>query len=118
MGCGCPKCNNSKGEMSIMKILDDVKINYEYQKSFKDCRNKLPLSFDFYLIDYNICIEFDGRQHFQIIEKWGGIDELASTQKRDQIKNEYCHNNNIRLYRIKYDEDINLRMGDIIKNLI
>jgi len=36
-----------------------MKIKYINQKRFKKCKNKLPLPFDFYLPDLNICIEYD-----------------------------------------------------------
>jgi len=64
------------------------------------------LSFDFYLPEHNTCIEFDGKQHYEIIEKWGGLENLKDIQKRDKIKNLYCKENNVNLIRIKYDEDI------------
>jgi hypothetical protein len=54
---GCPKCNASKGEIMIEKILVKNNINYTCQKPIK-CGTKI-LKFDFYLIDFNIAIEFD-----------------------------------------------------------
>jgi len=109
-GNGCPNCNNSMGEMLIKKILDDKNIKYESEKKFKNCKNIFELPFDFYLPIYNICIEFDGEQHFKPIKYFGGKKEFKKLQKRDQIKNEYCKNNNIHLVRIKYDESINEKL--------
>ena len=60
---GCPYCKKSTGEKIIYTILKKNKINFIEQKKFKDCRNKLPLPFDFYLPDYNLCIEYQGEQH-------------------------------------------------------
>ncbi len=84
---GCPKCIESRGESSIEKILNKYNIKYEKQKKFINCRYKKLLSFDFYLPDYNICIEFDGRQHFESIELFGGDEYLKNIQKHDKIKN-------------------------------
>ena len=41
--------------------------NYKFltQHKFNDCKFKKPLPFDFYLPEYNMCIEFDGEQHFK-----------------------------------------------------
>ena len=64
------------------------------------------LPFDFYLKNLNICIEFNGKQHYEPIEYFGGINSLKSQIKRDLIKREYCYNNNIHLIIIKYDDDI------------
>lgn len=57
---GCPKCNQSIGEKMIERFLIKNNINYIYQKKFSDCKDKSLLSFDFYLPDYNTCIEFNG----------------------------------------------------------
>lgn len=107
-GAGCPRCNSSKGEIKIMKFLNNINLLYEEQKKFKDCKNKNPLPFDFYLPEYNICIEYDGEQHY--IPKSFSSDNsietkqknLENIQKRDKIKTDYCIKNNIKLIRISY----------------
>ena len=103
---GCQKCTESKGEKEIRELLEKYKIKYTKQKRFNKCKNKNTLPFDFYLSDYNICIEFDGIHHFEPVKFWHGIEYFEKVQKNDNIKNEYCKNNNIRLIRIKYDENI------------
>lgn len=103
---GCPRCNSSKGEIEIIKRLENLKINFETQKKFNDCKYKQNLSFDFYLPEYNICIEYDGEQHYKSVEHWGGDTSFNIRLKRDQIKNDYCLNNNIILYRINHKQNI------------
>lgn len=100
---GCPYCNESKGENNICNILESKNIKYIRQYKFNDCMNILPLPFDFYLPDYKTCIEFDGIQHFKPIDFWGGKQNLNYIKNNDNIKNEYCKNNNIKLIRIKYN---------------
>jgi len=106
IGQGCPKCNNSHGENEIEKILNNKNILFETQKKFKNCKDKYYLPFDFYLPEYNLCIEFDGIQHFKPIDYFGGEEKFKLQQKRDSIKNIYCKENNINLLRIKYNENI------------
>lgn len=113
---GCPICKESKGERIIRNFLDQNSIKYEYQKAFDDCIFKSQLFFDFYLIDYNLCIEYDGEQHDQLVEYWGGINGLEMRKIRDNIKNEYCINNNIKLLRIRYSDKIEEKLYDNIKN--
>jgi len=113
-GVGCPFCIKYKGEEKISKILKDNNIKFIRQKTFNDCKNIKKLYFDFYLPDYNICIEYDGKQHYESVEYFGGIKEFKNIQKRDRIKNEYCSKNNIILIRISYNDNIN----EIINNLI
>lgn len=74
--------------------------------TFDDCRDINLLPFDFYLPDYNLCIEYDGIHHFEINEYFGGVDRLKYTKKHDKIKNIYCKLNNIKLIRISYKDDI------------
>lgn len=113
-GHGCTYCRESKNENKISLILDNLNILYEREKRFKNCKNHRPLPFDFYLSEHNICIEYDGEHHYHSNKYFGGDKRLKYTQKNDQIKNEYCLNNNIRLIRIKYDENIE----EILNNLL
>jgi hypothetical protein len=103
---GCPICSESIGESEIRNLLTNNKIKFVKWKRFSDCKDKKPLPFDFYLLDYNTCIEFNGEQHYRPIEWFGGIDGFKKQEKRDKIKMEYCKNNNIPLIIIKYDENI------------
>jgi very-short-patch-repair endonuclease len=103
---GCPICKSSKGELTIKQWLDGKNINYIQQYRFPDCRNILPLSFDFYLPDYNMCIEYDGRQHFGVYDIFGGNLGYEKTKKRDGIKTNYCEENGVLLLRIKYNDNI------------
>lgn len=117
-GSGCPYCMDSKGEKKIMEILDKIGLNYITQKTFPDCKYKQKLHFDFYLTELNILIEYDGIQHFKPVEIFGGEKTLKETKIRDKIKNNYCKDNNIQLYRIRYDENIEERLNIILKEYL
>ena len=95
----------SKGEQKIINILKKYNISYVYQKTFNDCRDKLPLPFDFYIQEYNLCIEFDGMHHYKPI--WGE-DRFLTTKLHDAMKDNYCRWNDIDLLRISYLENKNL----------
>lgn len=60
------------------------------------------LRFDFYLSDYNILIEYNGKQHYYSIPYFGGEDTLKRQKVNDAIKEKYCQDNNIKLIRIPY----------------
>ena len=123
-GSGCPKCNQSKGERLIEIFLTKNKIKYITQKKFEDCKNISHLLFDFYLPDFNTCIEFNGIQHYYPIDLFGGKEEFEITKKRDSIKLEYCKTNEIRLIIIKQDKkhinipDVNRQIHDILSQFI
>jgi predicted nucleic acid-binding Zn-ribbon protein len=105
-GCGCPKCNVSKGEEKIKTYLSLKNISFEVQKTFGGCKKKRLMKFDFYLPDYNLCIEYDGEQHFKPLKHFGGEKDLTERQENDKIKTNYCLENRISLLRIRYDENI------------
>ena len=117
MRCGCPFCKESKGEKIIKNFLIDNNISFEQQKKFDDCKYKLKLPFDFYLSELNICIEYDGLQHYKCIKIFGGEKNFNLIKKRDEIKNDYCEKNNINLIRIKYNENINEKLYFLKNNL-
>ena len=104
-GQGCPECiQNSKGEEYIKNYLERNEIKYIRQKSFDDCKYINRLNFDFYLPDMNICLEFDGLQHFEPVKEFGGEKEFDLILKRDECKNKWCIENRVSLVRIRYDE--------------
>ena len=119
LSCGCRK--NSKWELFIQSYLENINIDFIPQKVFSDCKNKnntCYLYFDFYLPYYNMIIEYDGQQHFEPIKIWGGEEKLKRQQENDEIKNQYCKNNNINLVRIPYTknkEEIIQIINDIIR---
>jgi hypothetical protein len=115
-GQGCPVCCESKGEVKIRELLNSKNIKFIPQYKFKECRYKYPLPFDFYLPDYNTCIEFNGIQHYKVIPHWGGVDRFLEQQTKDKIKNDFCFHNKINLIVIKYNENINKIITKLKKN--
>jgi hypothetical protein len=102
----------SSGEVKIKRVLDDMKINYEYDLSHevKNEKNNL-LRWDF-IIKTNeepLFIEYDGQQHFKPAT-FGGISKeqaeikLKKTKEHDKLKNDYCNDNGYLLLRIPYTE--------------
>ena len=112
----CPKCSISNGEYKICRILEKNKIRYDTQKEFDDCFYINKLKFDFYLPEKNILIEFDGEQHFKSVEHFGGEKHYKITKMRDNIKNKYCSDKNIKLLRIPYYDYDNIE--NILSNLL
>lgn len=110
-GQGCPQCQESNGERRIRRWLEACNIAYTYQKTFINCKDKKELPFDFYLQDYNMCIEYDDRQHFEAVDFAGKGEDWAEEQfikvkRHDEIKNRYCKNNNVHLLRIPYYKSV------------
>ena len=106
---GCQKII-STGEHLIEKFLIENNYHYKFQKKFNDCKNIKQLPFDFYLPDYNILIEYDGEHHYKAISIHGGEEAFRKRIYNDDIKNNYCSNNNIKLIRIPYWDLLNIEI--------
>ena len=127
-GSRCPKCaNKSKGEIAIRKFCIDNFISYQEQYTFGDCKQKRKLRYDFALFNQDSCVavlEYQGQQHYSAIdfagkgEEWAN-EEFKRTQKRDQIKRDYCLNNNIPLIEIPYwIEDVDNYLEEKLNEII
>lgn len=113
LGSGCKKCRQSKGEKIISRILEELNLEFKIEHKFDGCVYLKKLKFDFYIPSHNLCIEFQGLQHYKIIEFFGGEEYFKEINKRDEIKKNYCKENNIKLITIKYNIDQNT-----IRNII
>lgn len=94
-------------ELKVMNFLEENNIKYEYQYCYADCKNKKIMPFDFYLNDYNVCVEVDGDQHFHCAftnDKERALKEFEKLKRNDKKKEQYCLDNNIRLIRIPFWE--------------
>lgn len=123
-GGGCPNCASSKGEKQINCLLAELDVPFKAQYRFPDCRNKKPLPFDFAVLDSSqspiLLIEFDGIQHFEPVEYFGGQSGFERTQQNDSIKNAYCCDHSIPLLRISYlqQESIEQLITDKLQQLL
>ncbi len=115
-GAGCNNCKESRGEKIISKYLNKKNILYYRQYKFPNCENIRKLPFDFYIPSIRTAIEFDGEQHFQPMEFFGGLKAYEKLKINDKIKDDYCENNYINLIRIKYDQ-INYINDILLSNL-
>lgn len=105
--CGCPKCYKSKGELEIELILLKNNISYigQYEIDIdKSIRVSGKTYIDFYLPEYNIAIEYNGKQHYIPQKHFGGQIRFESQLKRDEFVRNWCKENNIKLLEIPYNE--------------
>ena len=111
-GHGCPICSQSRGERFIQSYLDKRDIKYIPQKAFNDLKDKQLLSYDFYLSNRKVLIEYQGIQHFESISFDGKVSSnLEKQQYHDKLKREYAKNNGYILleptYKLNTQEKIN-----------
>lgn len=119
----CPYCHlNSRGEYKIAAILEQLNIIFTTQKTFQNCLNpdtNVKLRFDFYLPDYNICIEYDGTTHYlsNLYGSWNTQESVDYTRYKDKIKTNFCRTESIGLIRIPY-WDFNKLSEEYLKELL
>lgn len=95
--CGCSYIRRkSQYSEKIKKILieNNIQFQEEYLVHYNDNENHFGF-FDFYLLDYNTCLEVQGQQHYDINHCW-------YRPEYDERKREYCNKNGIKLIEIPY----------------
>ena len=106
-GNNCPKCKMSHLENTIRMLLEHNNIRYEYEKRF----DWLGLqSLDFYLPEYNIAIECQGRQHFQAFGLFNK-ERVQKTKEYDKRKKELCDKNGVKLL---YYSELNIKFPYLV----
>ena len=93
-GHGCPICNSSQLEILVHKSLKENNISFIGQYRPKWLGKQ---SLDFYLPDYNVGIECQGRQHFEAVDYFGGEDGFKQTLGRDKRKKALCEEHGVKL---------------------
>ena len=113
LSCGCLRM--SHGEYQIAHLLTQANIPYETEKKFSDCilPSGLQARFDFY-VNNTYLIEFDGIQHYQEMNTNYFKNNLKENQRRDEIKNQWCIDNNIKLIRIPYTHLNKIKLEDLL----
>jgi phage FluMu protein Com len=116
LGNGCPRCNESSGEILVSKILESSDIKFERQKAISGCCYRRRLLFDFYfsMNGHEFAIEYNGIQHYRPVSIFGGEAGFLQTTCRDEIKRRFCKEKGIRLIEIPYTEN---SLGKISKTL-
>lgn len=119
IGKGCPICKESKGERKITDFLSKNNIDYIPQYSFEGLVgiNGGMLSYDFYLPNYNMLIEYQGEFHDGSIPRtYLSDDDYKRQKEHDKRKKRFAIDNDFRLLEIWY-WDFNKIENILAKNL-
>lgn len=106
-GVGCPICGaNNVSENKLFKILKE---NFsdaisQYSPDFLN-ENGHKQYIDIFIPSKNVGIEYQGRQHFIPIKKFGGEKEFELTKKRDEKKHKKLKENNVTLFYFSYEKN-------------
>ena len=111
----------SRGEIKIADVLSEAGLTFQEEYSFQDLVSSSgrPLRFDFAVFDDNgnldFLIEYQGIQHYEPLEIFGGEENFKIQQQRDMEKKKLFAENGVRLIEWKYDIIPNLSN---LKNLL
>ncbi len=94
----------------IKKVYKNKNVIHQYRPFFLGKQ-----SYDVYVCGEDIAFEYQGKQHFEPIDIFGGIESFEKNKQRDAIKAELSKKNNVKLIYINYWEDISV---DLIKDKI
>lgn len=116
-GCGCPSCKQSGMERETGKILEETNIRFTPQCDSSILPWLGRQSLDFYLCDFKVAIECQGIQHYEPVAFFGGERGFKKTVERDKRKKRLCEEHGVRLFYIRYDEDVNVAVKRTIEQI-
>lgn len=112
---------SSSGEVKIHNILSDYDVPFEEEYEFDDlvASSGRKLRFDFAIFDdsgeLDFLLEFQGRQHYQSVSKFGGKRGVSKQKYNDIQKRKYCLQNHIKLVTIPYYDENKLSYEYIMR---
>ena len=97
----------------IDNTLNELNIDYKRQYAITYNNSKMYVDFCVLINNQKIFIEYNGRQHYELVEVFGGVEKFKKQQERDLLLEKYCDEHNIILLTYKYDIPF-----DVLANLI
>lgn len=94
-----------QGETTLFILTKGLFPRHEVKRHFRPKWLEL-LELDIFLPEINLGIEFQGQQHYQSIEAWGGEEAYQALRKRDERKKALCKANNVHLVEVRFDEPL------------
>lgn len=104
---GCKCCSDSRwiGEDRIRKFLLLKGVNFKTNKTFPDLKDREALSYDIYVENRKLLIEYNGSQHYEF-NSWYHVSEQDFHRQlhHDWLKRKYARDHNINLEVISYKD--------------
>ncbi len=105
--------NKWKSEQLVFELTQKAyrkyKVVYQHRPAFLRTQSG-QMSFDVFICGLNVAIEYQGKQHFEPVEIFGGEASFTSQKVRDELKKELSQKNHIKLVYINYWEDISISL--------
>ena len=109
-GVNCPFLITYRGENYIKQYLQKNNISFNTQKKFSDLFGigDGQLSYDFSISDEKhkyILIEYNGIQHYEANDYFGGEEQFKKQKEHDKRKRNYAKKHGYKLITVKYTYD-------------
>lgn len=99
------KTNKWKNEALLYALVKEVFSAFTVIREFSP--NWLGnLRIDIFIKELNVAIEYQGKQHYEPIKIFGGVDSLKRGKDRDERKKALCKENNVDVVYFTYKEKI------------
>lgn len=105
--------NKWKSEQLMFQLITQMfpkkPVYYQYRADFLKQGNS-QLSYDVFIPSLHLAFEYQGKQHFEPIDFFGGKDGFEKQQWRDKQKLKLSIENHITLVYINYWDDLNVQL--------
>lgn len=111
----------SNGEIIIHEILEEHNVPFSEEQEFPGLTTTkgVPLRFDFCVFNddgsVDFLIEYQGRQHYEPITKFGGAKGFRKQQYNDAQKRQFCLRTGLKLVCIPYWDERKLTYDYIME---
>lgn len=97
------------------KLFKDYHVIYQHRPYFLKSKKGGQLSYDVFISNINVAIEYQGKQHFEPVDFFGGKESFEDTKRRDKEKLKISVANGVNLIYVNYWEEIS---DELIKNRV
>lgn len=105
--------NKWKSEQIVYELVREIYPKYsvfhQYRPEFLR-RGNSQMSYDIYVPKLKLAVEYQGKQHFEPVEIFGGEDSFQKQRERDIEKKRLSDLNKVTLVYINYWDDLNIEL--------
>ena len=91
----------------VKKLYRQYKVIYQHRPFFLKSSIGGQMSYDIFIPGLNVAIEYQGKQHFEPVDFFGGEAGFVRTKERDTEKLKLSKKHGVHLVYINYWEDVN-----------
>jgi len=93
----------------VEKVFRKSTVIHQYRPYFLRS-SKGQLSYDVFVCGKNIAFEYQGKQHFEPVDFFGGEKHFQEQVARDRLKKKLSEENGVTLIYVNYDEDVSIEL--------